>query len=936
MRFNPTRIILFLFFIPFAAPAQQTTNETVENQPIDHAVYHGILPNGLTYYVRKNESPKKRAVMYLVEKAGSLQENDDQLGLAHFVEHMAFHGTRNFPRNELVSYLQKSGITFGADVNAQTAYDQTCYQLILPTDSMQVFEKGLDILTDWAGFLSFDAEQTNSERNVILEEARVKLKTANGRMNMQTMAMEYNNSRYAYRLPIGTEDIIKNCSPEALTKFYRDWYRPDLQAVIVVGDVNAREVVKMIKEKFSVLKNPDNERQLMEYSIPEIEGTRVKIITDKETPYTYLAITTRLPGTKTRTDVEYFQKMRGALLNYMLNARIADIAKHGNPPFLNAGAYNTTSLGNTDIFTIRISAKPGELQQSIKTIVGELVRAKRFGFTEDELKMAKTWFLNARYSSFVDMENHPSVSYAEEYRRNFLTDEGIPGLEYEYNFTRDQIGKIQLTDINLLTQLYTPEKNRTIILEAPEKSASTLPDEKTLLDWINNPGSDEKAYAGVKIDDYTDILPTDLKSGKIESSSTDASGAETLTLSNGAHVILKNTDFSTGQILFDIYGFGGTSLAGDADYPSDSFAGALIGKSGVSNFDKVTLDKMLINKVVAEPYISNYVEGIRGISAQRHFETALKLIHLYFTAPRCDSTVWAGLVSQQTALVTTKSNSPANVFADSVRSVMYNHNIRGGDVTEATLKTLKMTKAYEFYKQRFADAGNFTFVFVGNLEDINIRSLIKKYIASLPATRSSETYKDLHMDPPSGKIVKIIRRGIDDKSTVELIFHGPLEYNPDNNLQLKALAGILQIKLIDRLREQENGVYVPVVAARYYNYPDPQYNIYIHFNCSPANVEKLIAATMDEISKLKQNGALPVDILKYVADETRTTQTAMKKNQFWIEYLSSASRNKEDAGYIKYYIDNLKNVTAGSTKATANKYLDANNLIQLEQLPEGK
>jgi zinc protease len=937
MRLKLTLTLLFACLLSGFTFAQQAKNgDEVQSQPMDMAIYYGHLPNGLTYYVRKNVAPKKRAVMYLVEKAGSLQEDDDQRGLAHFVEHMAFKGTPNFPKLELVSYLQKSGVTFGADVNAQTTFNQTCYQLTIPTDSMQVFNKGLDILADWAGHLSFDPGEINSERNVILEEERMRLKTAAGRMGMQTLAMDYNNSRFSDRLPIGTEESVKTIQADAFRKFYHDWYRPDAEAIIVVGDFNPSKVVQMIKDKFSSLQNPENERTLVDYSIRDMDGTRVKILTDKEMPTTYLGVTVRLPGTKERSNAEYMQKMRSTLFNFMLNTRIAEIVKKGNPPFLSASTINASSLGNTDVFITRLSAKPGELQNSVKTVFGEIERAKKFGFTGEEFRVAKDWYIRTRAGSFYNIANHESAAYAEEYRRNFLTEESVPGLEYEYVFSKANIDKIQLTDINTLLAICTSDQNRTVFLEAPEKDKSTLPDEKTLLDWINNPGGDDKAYESVSVDNNADILPDDLKAGKIESSNSDASGAETFVLSNGARVILKNTNYSAGQILFDIYGFGGTSLSSDADYPSASFAGALIRKSGVGNFDQVTLDKMLANKVSIEPFVSTYGEGMRGVSSQRHFETALKLIHLYFTAPRSDSTVWAGLVSSQRAFLANQSNSPATVFADSIRGVLYNYNPRGGHITEAMLKNACRNKSLDYFKQRFADASNFTFVFVGSLDDIGVRGLIKKYIASLPSTRSDETFKDLHMSPPPGKITKVIHKGIDDKSTVELLFHGPLEYNSENNLQIKALGDILQLKLNDRLRQQESGVYSPRAVAMCTTYPNPQYAITVYFTCASANADKLIAATMDEVNKIRQNGALPLDVQKFIADETRTTQTNLKRNAFWVDYLSASSRNKEDAGRINNYINSLSSVTVESTKAAANKYLNPDNFIQIEELPEGK
>ena len=918
--------------------AQQKVTNTADLQPMDDAIYHGYLPNGLAYYVRKNVSPKKRAVLYLVEKAGSLQEDDDQLGLAHFTEHMAFNGTRNFPKKELIDYLQKSGVKFGADVNAHTSYGQTVYELGLPTDSMQVFNKGLDILSDWAGYVTFDEDEVNQERHVILEEARLREKTANGRMNNQTMALDYNNSRFSVRSPIGTEESIKNAKPALLKKFYHDWYRPDAQAVIIVGDFNPRQVVQLIKEKFSALQNPEHERAFDDYSISPIMGTRVKILTDKETPYTFFSMTVRLPGTLTRTNEEYLQRIKAYLFNYMMNNRINELVKKGNPPFLNASAFNSTSLGHTDVFNTRILPKPGELENSVKAVCAEIERAKKFGFTDEEFSAAKDWALRARSSAFNDRENHPSASYAAEYERNFLEDEGIPGLEYEYNFNNNHLGHIRLSEINALLTPYTSDQNRLILLEAPEKEAATLPDEKMLLSWIGDAGNDVSAYHAVEVDKNADFLPYDLKSGKIASDTSDhVIGTQTFILSNGARVILKNTNFRNGQILFDIYGFGGTSLATDADYPSARMAGGLVGKSGIEGYTQVELDKILSNKGVGiSPYIHEYMQGITGGATQHDFEIALKLIHLYFTAPRKDSAVWAGQISVQKALLATNDNSPGRIFGDTVNAVMHNYNFRANDATEAMLNSANIMKAYNFYKDRFADASNFTFVFVGNLDDIGIRSLLKKYIGSLPATNSKQTFKNLGDHPPTGKITKIIHKGIDNKSTVEMIFNGAYDYNQENNMQLNALGEILQIKLTERLRQQEGETYSARAGAYYLNYPEGRYNVGIQFDCDSANVNKLITATMDEVNKLKQNGASAVDIQKFTNEEARSTQLKVKQNNFWLQHISSTAKNNEDPDYIIDYIKSLSNITPESTKATANKYLNGENLLKFILMPEGK
>ena len=944
MKFNLTIGFLFLASLNLFSQArfpQRPSEEATANlpQPMDEAIHHGILPNGMAYYVRKNQSPKKRAVIYLVERAGSIQEEDNQLGLAHFVEHMAFNGTRDFPKNQIIDFLQRSGVKFGADVNAYTSFDRTVYQLTIPTDSMQIFNKGLDILVNWAGLVSFDQKEVDNERGVVFEEARLRGKNAYERMENQTRDIEFNNSRFSNRLPIGKEEIIKNSTPDELRKFYKDWYRPDQQAIIVVGDINPNRVENLIKEKFSVLQNPLNEKPLLTYQIPAISGTRVKIVTDKEAQYTEFAMTVRLPGTKERTDAEYLQKLRTFLLNKMLNDRFRDIIKSGNPPFLNAGGANSSSLGSTDVFSIRAYAKPNELEKATKALLTEIERARKFGFTDDEFSNAKQWILAVRSSSFNNMDNHSSESYAQEYTRNFLEQESCPGLEYEFNFTSNNIKKIKLAEINSLMQSYVTDQNRYIIVRAPEKEKNSLPDEKTLLEWVNNSNTEIKAYQDVKVNKDIDILSTDsLKSGKIESTKDDDEiGTQTIQLSNGARVILKNTTNSLGQVLFDIYGYGGTSLASEADYPSAELADNLIRRSGIGNMNMIEYDKYMANKKVKlAPYIDNYTQGITGGASQLDFELALKLIHLFFAAPQKDSSVWKGIISEEKAFLANRYNSPMGVFSDTVNMTLNGNNPRALALNEKMLNAANIEKAYNFYKDRFADASNFTFIFVGNLDNIGIRRMIKDYIGSLPSTKSNETFKELGMYPLPGKITKVVHKGFEDKSTVEMVFSGKYEYNQANNLLLNALREILKIKLVERLREQESGVYSPIVNTTYSNYPTGNYKLVIQFTCAPANVDKLIAATTDEIEKIKQNGCTPVDIEKVKAQEKRAYQVNVKENVFWVSNIATAYRNNQNPAYLMDYVISLDGITAESTKISANKYLDGSNLIKVILMPENK
>jgi zinc protease len=904
--------------------------------PQDPEVLKGKLPNGLTYYIRKNSEPKNRAVLYLVTKAGSVLENDDQQGLAHFTEHMAFNGTRDYPKNELVNYLQKSGIKFGADLNAYTTFDETVYQLPVPTDSAKVFENGFNILANWAAYQSFDPKEINDERGVVLEEERAGGKNAEERLRNQTLPVLLNNSRYAQRLPIGKEDILKTFTPETIKAFYHDWYRPDLQAVIAVGDFDPAQVLALIKYDFSSIQNPANEKPRTYYAVPPTIGTAVKIATDKEFPYTLAEIIVKHPESIIKTPADYLQSIRVQLFNQMLNDRLNELLQKANPPFLYSQSAYGAFTGRQDAFTTLAVAKPGELERAIKAAVAETERVRQFGFTLTELERAKQNALLGVDNAYKEKDKTQSAYFVGEYQQNFLTGGAIPGISFSYNFYINNIGKITLAELNAMAAKFVSDQDRVVIVEAPEKDKDKLPNQATLLAWIAEAGKGLKPY----IDYTTDkpLLSGLSATGKVVSTQADSLiGTTTLVLSNGVKVILKPTQFKNDQILINGYAFGGTSLASDQDYTSASMAADIIGGSGIAEFSQAELDKKLAGKNVrVSPYISDNAQGISANSSPRDFETAMQLIYLYFTQPRKDQNIWDSNISQTKSVLATRSLDPGAIFEDTISSTLSKHNIRGMVVTPELLNTASLDKAYAFYKDRFADASGFVFTLVGNFTVDQIKPYLEAYLGGLPATNKKETYKVLDLNPPAGKITKIVHKGIGDKSNVQLVFSGAYDYNEDNNVQVDALEAILQIKLDERLREKDGKVYSPGVKASYKKIPDGRYSFTVYFECAPSNVDTLINETLDEIGKIKQNGALPLDIEKFAVTEARSTQVQLKENIFWAGFLGASSQNGDDPDAILKHVGDLDKVTPQSTKDAANKYLSGDNLIKFILLPEKK
>ncbi|MDB5022308.1 MAG: insulinase family protein [Mucilaginibacter sp.] len=921
---------------PKEKPAALATQIKGNLLPVDPNLVIGKLPNGLTYYIRRNVEPKNRAELYLVNKAGSILETDAQQGLAHFTEHMAFNGTRSFPKNELVSYLQKSGVKFGADLNAYTSFDETVYQLPLPTDSVKTFEKGFDILADWAGYVTFDPKEIDSERGVVLEEQRLRGKNAQERLQHQILPVLLNNSRYAERLPIGKEDILKTFKPETIKSFYHDWYRPDLQAVIAVGDFDPKRVEQLIKDNFSDLKNPANEKPRTKYTVPASPGTLVKIATDKEFPYTLAEVIVKHPAKRVQTKADLVENIRVELFNQMLNARLGELTQKANPPFLFGKASYGGFIANQDAFTSIAVAKPGELEKALKAVVAETERARKFGFTQTEFERAKQDALTQIENAYKERDKTKSVNFVRQYQQNFLLGEAIPGIEFEYNFTRENMGRIQLGEINAMAGKYISDNNRVVLVEGPEKEKDKLPNEKTLLDWISTAGKNAKAY----VDEVSNkpLLAKEPAGSKIVSEKKDtALTTTTLTFANGVKAILKPTTFKNDQILISSYHFGGTSLASDEDFTSANMAAEVIASSGIADFNEIQLDKMLSGKNLhISPYIGETTEGVNGNSSPKDLETALQLVYLYFTQPRKDPDIWQANISQTKAFLANRGLDPTSVFQDTVSATLSNYNFRRMVPTTERLNSASLDKAYSFYKDRFADANGFTFTIVGSFDADKIKPLLEKYLGGLPSANHNETYKNLGIHIPAGQLTKDVYKGIGDKSSVQLVFSGEYDYNDSNNLQVDALNEILNIKLIERLREKEGGVYAPGVRASYAKLPNSRYSIIVYFGCAPANVEKLIAATIEEIGKIKQNGPEAVDIQKFVAEETRSTEVQLKENSFWEGHLASSSQNQEDPDAVLHHIHDLNKVTVQSVKDAANKYLSGNNLIKLILLPEKK
>jgi zinc protease len=902
--------------------------------PLDPAVKTGKLSNGFTYYIRKNSEPAKRVQLYLVNDVGSVLEDDDQQGLAHFLEHMNFNGTKNFPKNQLVDYLQKAGIRFGADLNAHTGPDETVYQLPIPTDDPAMLKHGLQIMRDWAQEATLDPAEIEKERGIVMEEGRL-AKGAKDRMMRRYIPMMVNNTRYAQRFPIGLDSILLHFKPAVIKRFHQDWYRPDLQALIVVGDVNVSEVEKLIKTHFSDLKMPAKLRPRTHYNIPLTGKNQYLAVTDPEMSATTLEILFKYPAASLSTEQDYLQMMKQSLFGRMLaSRRSAEISRQNNSAFSNMNAVVQPLMGGLEMFVFEVNAKEGQLQKAFEQSWGYLEKLKKFGFTKMEFEQAKQSYLRTFETALKEKDRTPSVNYVTEYQALYLHQQAAPGIDWEHNFVKSNLDRISLENINALFRDYLKDTDRDILILAPEKDKNSLPDEATVMNWISTISkSEQKPFVEEKV--TTELLAQKPVPGKVMQRKTIPEiGATELVLSNGLKVFLKPTDFKNDQILFKGFSPGGTSLYDDKDYDNAANAAALISRFGLGSFNPNQLSQVLSNKVLSvTANIELRAETVTGSSSVADLETALQVAYMQFTQPRKDTLMFRNIISSSIAGFEGRYAEPSNVFSDTISRVMGNYSYRMSPSNPQRIEKISLDKAYDIYKDRFADASGFTFVFVGNFDPEAITPLIEQYLGGLPSLNRNEKTRDLGIHIPGGQLVKKVFKGTENKALVRLVFSGNYSYSPQNNLLLKALGDILQVKILEHLREGEGEVYSPTVQTSYAKNPKNRYAIIVNFGCDPKNADHLIAGVGKEMELIRNQGVSADDVQKFKAAYGKNVALALKDNGFWLNYLASQYENQENILEVMDADKNLSKVSPEALKKAAASFFSEKNRISFMLLP---
>ena len=908
----------------------ETTQPTVtsKNIPINPDVTTGKLSNGLTYYIQNNGKPADKVELRLVVNVGSIVEDDDQQGLAHFMEHMNFNGTKNFKKNELVDYLQSIGVKFGAHLNAYTGFDQTVYILPIPSDDPEKLEKGFQIIEDWAFNAVLTDEEINKERGVVLEEYRTRL-GAEDRMMREFLPITLHKSRYAERLPIGIKEIIENFKPEVIRRFHKDWYRPDLMAVIAVGDVDVATLEAKIKSHFSGYKNPESPREREQYFVENHDETFVAIAADEEAMFSNVQLLYKSQeNTKPiTTKKQYRQQFVASLFSRMLNNRLSEIQNEPNPPFTFAYAFHGPTWAPTKpAYQLNAMTGPDTQFEALKTLVKANERVKRYGFLQSELDRAKKDVLKQFEAQYNEKDKQLSKRLVQPLLNNFTVQAPMPGITWKYNFVQQTLPGITLEEVNALIYKYLNDKNRVVLLKGKKKVVTEI----AIRDLLANIATDKTITPYID-EGASSVLMTQLPAkGKVTNETANASlGTTTFELSNGAKVTIKPTEFKSDQILFSCYSYGGKSLIPTSDFKKIDLALSAVPSAGVNGLNQNQLQKALAGKQIQlRPYISDLSEGMQGSCSPNDLEMFMQLLYSNFTGMNKDEKAYQSFASKQKGFLATVLANPMTYYSNEFDKFQHQDNPRYRGIPAASdFDAMDYNLAHAIYSERFSNAGDFHFFFVGNIDKATVKPLLEQYIASLPSISQKENHKDLGYRPYAKSATKIYKKGNDPKSYVKMIYRGETNYTELEDIAFHAFGEILNIKLTEKLREAEAGVYSSRVSAFLLERGYDAYNMTISYMCGPENVDKLKALTLKEVNNIVQQGPTEEDLNKHKEAVLLELKEQIKTNNYWLSQITEASFNERSVTPIEKYQAMVKSLTTKDIQKIGKKYLDRAPLI---------
>jgi len=917
----------------------QKLTDPINNDP---NVKIGKLSNGMTYYIRENKKPENRAEFWLLVNAGSMQENENQLGLAHFVEHMGFNGIKGYPGNKLTDELAKIGVSFGREINAYTSFDETVYTLTMPTDSPKNIVMAMNILKGWANDFLLDNKEIEEERGIIIEEYRLML-SANDRMQKKWFPVVFNGSRYADRHPIGTLEVLEKFKPQTLKDFYYDWYRPDLQAIVVVGDVNAAEIEKMIIEKFSKIKPKKNPRERIFYPIEPNKEPMAVVCTDKEAGGNIVFMLRKFPHFIMKSVGDYKTNMTHELFNLMYDARLSEMMQNPNTPFLGGTVGYSTFLGNTDAYFGQILAKENQIEASVKVIMQEDYRVLKHGFLESELKRAKDELLSNYEIAANEIDKTESSRFASEYLNHFLRKDPIPGAKRVFNYAKKYLEEITIEEVNALAEKWITKDNFCIVVMAPEKEGIAVPNEEELLAIVNDASlEDVEPY----IDTYKEQEMVEIESlqpGTIVSENVIKEVEVTeIILSNGITVWLKKTDFKNDEIILRAVSKGGAGLYKESELASAVLAPNFVDRAGIGEIDLISLQKKMKGKQVGlTPDISTFTETIGGSSTPKDLEFFFQYLHAFFATPRYDTTVYELVTKELTEQLKMVDAMPMyRALKNIIKIASQNDYYSILPIIQLTysndfINSADYNRAFEIYKERFANPADFLFTFVGNFDEKIMREYLELYLGSLQTSEDRDGVNpDVVKGFPREQMNEDVFVGTEEQSFVGIVYQQEFPWNEDNKTILRALKDALDIELIAEIREKMSGVYSPMLILTFNQLPKSEYFMMVFFGCAPNNTDNLSNAVFRILNDMKANGPSEETLLKVKQQLIKQRETSLKTNDFWLQMLSNMWLQNDDITTIPAFEERINNLTAQDIVDFLQKYFDAEHYLRVNLYPE--
>ena len=907
--------------------------------PLDPNVRQGKLDNGLTYLIRHNEKPAQRANFYIAQKVGSILEEEDQRGLAHFLEHMAFNGLEHFPKKAMLDYMERNGVKFGTNVNAYTSFEQTVYMLNnVPTTNPGLVDSCLLVLHDWSSFISLEGDEIESERGVILEEMR-QGQNAQMRIYDKILPEIYPNSPYGARMPIGTEEVVAHFDHQFLRDYYHKWYRPDLQGIIIIGDIDVDQIENRLKEMFADIPAPVNPAERIHFPVADNEEPIVTVATDvEETSYDISVFYKHdITPVEMRNDINYWiGSVVENLISRMFNNRMQELTQKPNPPFIYGyGYYGTFMVSDTkDAWSIAAAAKDKDgIDEALTALINESNRMKEFGFTASEYERAKADMLRQYETQFEERNKQETGRYFNPMLAHFLSNEPLMGIETEYPLMQQLLPNIPLEAINAYAKEMVSDNNIVIVLTAPEKEGEILPTRDELLQLFNKANAEtvEAYQETVSNEPLLAELPEPGKIVKTEI--LPDFDATVLTMKNGVKVIYKSTDFKDDEILMNAYSFGGLSVMDDSNPYNLQEINALMDLGGLGNFSAIDLPKILAGKRLrVDPNISTYTEGINGNCSVKDLETMLQVTYLYFNNLRSDEEAFQSFLTRNKAMLANIESNPMTAFSDSLVAVLYDNNPLYKRMKAEDYDKIDYAKALKMAAERFADPNNFVFTFVGNIDPQTFEPLVAQYLGGMKAKKNKETWQDKGLDiVKKDHFCHYAKTMENPKVTCYMFYNGKMEYNEKNIMTMELLNDILDIVYTEKIREDEGGTYGVGTNGRLDNIPEGSYVMMIGFETNKEMYEKLMGIAKTELERIGNEGPREQDLQKVKEYKLKKHAEDMESNRYW---MSAIQDNVRDGINMMKGYDELVNSITGEDIAKMVKTILIGYRKEVVQLPK--